>query len=359
MAAEHRTRLTNDNRTIKNWRHDQHLNQAYFCRKTVRSPGTTSISQSKDRWINAGVSLNKDGSVMKIDRSTKKGVFVVVQDVNRHKAPGPLSDPWRSTWTIQSAESNRKDAFMLNVTHPNKTDYYIEVPEGWPHQYEIETGKKYNKNRTIYFKIASSNGAKSNNKTFRMLDAGRGYPAYPGSGAHSRYYKGYRRDGLRVVMREFGSSHEDDAIKRFDININKNRSFNDALLTSNLESLSKVYSFVLDREKGPILRENSNTIIQFLSSSELRKLKPCYRIAVQPDGLHIFSDSSSYIDFVAQGAPSNGNVDSAPLTPELVVLELDNNGTLSLKLMRNGSGVLIGSCDKSSGGPGSIKFIVH
>jgi hypothetical protein len=43
MAAEHRTRLTNDNRTIKNWRHDQHLNQAYFCRKTVRSPGTTSL----------------------------------------------------------------------------------------------------------------------------------------------------------------------------------------------------------------------------------------------------------------------------------------------------------------------------
>jgi type I restriction enzyme M protein len=41
-AAQHRTRLTNENRTIKNWRHDQHLNQAYFCRKTVRSPGTTS-----------------------------------------------------------------------------------------------------------------------------------------------------------------------------------------------------------------------------------------------------------------------------------------------------------------------------
>lgn len=41
-AAEHRTRHTNENRKTKNWRHDQNLNQAYFCRQTVRSPGTTS-----------------------------------------------------------------------------------------------------------------------------------------------------------------------------------------------------------------------------------------------------------------------------------------------------------------------------
>jgi hypothetical protein len=53
LAAEHRTRPSNDNQTIKNWRHERHLNQAYFCRQTIRSTGSSLHAKSTARKRNS------------------------------------------------------------------------------------------------------------------------------------------------------------------------------------------------------------------------------------------------------------------------------------------------------------------